>query len=86
SPYVDHLGADLHGLPPTFIAAAGLDPLRDDSRALAALLRRAGTDVEFVEYPQVLHSFLHFGRMLDEANAALGAAASFAASRLRQAG
>ncbi|MCT1550808.1 alpha/beta hydrolase fold domain-containing protein [Brevibacterium casei] len=82
SPYVNHLGADLRGLPPTFIAAAGLDPLRDDSRALAALLRRAGTEVEYIEYPQVLHSFLHFGRMLDEANAALEAASTFAASHL----
>ncbi|GAA1810870.1 MULTISPECIES: alpha/beta hydrolase fold domain-containing protein [Brevibacterium] len=82
SPYIDHLGADLRGLPPTFIAAAGLDPLRDDSRALAALLQRAGTDVEFIEYPHVLHSFLHFGRVLDEANAALTTAAEFAAARL----
>lgn len=80
SPYVNHLGADLGGLPPTFIAAAGLDPLRDDSRALSALLHRAGTEVEFVEYPHVLHSFLHFGRMLDEANTALASAAAFAAS------
>ncbi|NJE67251.1 acetylesterase [Brevibacterium sp. LS14] len=80
SPYVDHLGADLGGLPPTFVAAAGLDPLRDDSRALAALLHRAGTEVEYVEYPHVLHSFLHFGRMLDEANAALASAAAFASS------
>lgn len=86
SPYVDHLGADLGGLPPTFVAAAGLDPLRDDSRALAALLRRAGTEVEFVEYPHVLHSFLHFGRMLDEANAALASAADFAASHFDRRG
>lgn len=86
SPYVDHLGADLGGLPPTFVAAAGLDPLRDDSRALSALLRRAGTEVEFVEYPHVLHSFLHFGRILDEANAALASAADFAASHFDRRG
>lgn len=42
-PVVNHLDADLSGLPPVFITVAGLDPLRDDSRALSVRLRRAGT-------------------------------------------
>src|SRR5574337_1228408 len=33
-PLVAPLLADLHGLPPTFLNAAGIDPLRDDSRQL----------------------------------------------------
>ncbi|SDS24869.1 acetyl esterase [Brevibacterium siliguriense] len=82
SPYAAHLTADLSGLPPVFVAAAGLDPLRDDSRALARMLQRAGNDVRFEEYPHVLHSFLHFGRILDDANTALHNAAEFAARRL----
>lgn len=84
SPFASHLTADLSGLPPVFVAAAGLDPLRDDSRALTRTLQRAGTDVEFEEYPQVLHSFLHFGRLVDETNEVLASATDFAAKRLRR--
>ena len=63
-------------------AAAGLDPLRDDSRALARTLQRAGNDVRFEEYPHVLHSFLHFGRILDDTTTVLHNAAAFAAHHL----
>ena len=82
SPLVAHLTADLTGLPPVFVAAAGLDPLRDDSRALARTLQRAGNDVHFEEYPHVLHSFLHFGRVLDDTTTVLHNAAGFAAGHL----
>ena len=82
SPLVAHLTADLAGLPPVFVAAAGLDPLRDDSRALARTLQRAGNDVRFEEYPHVLHSFLHFGRIVDDTNTVLHNAAEFAARTL----
>lgn len=80
---VAHLTADLANLPPVFVAAAGLDPLRDDSRALAVQLKRAGNAVAFEEYPHVLHSFLHFGRVLDDTNRVLADAASFAKDHLR---
>ncbi|WP_228282370.1 alpha/beta hydrolase fold domain-containing protein [Brevibacterium atlanticum] len=83
SSYVAHLTADLTGLPPVFVAAAGLDPLRDDSRALARTLQRAGTEVTFEEYPHVLHSFLHFGRVLDDTTTVLRHATAFAARQLR---
>lgn len=83
SPFFAHLTADLTGLPPVFVAAAGLDPLRDDSRTLAQTLERAGNDVHFEEYPHVLHSFLHFGRILDDTNTVLHNAASFVAEQLR---
>lgn len=83
SPAYDHLGADLAGLPPVFVAAAGLDPLRDDSRSLAVRLRRAGNDTVFEEYPHVLHSFLHFGRILDDTTDSLTKAAAFVAAQLQ---
>lgn len=82
SPFCHHLGADLTGLPPVFVTAAGLDPLRDDARALAIRLRRADNDFAYEEYPHVLHSFLHFGRILDDATDVLTKAAAFAAERL----
>ena len=76
-PRLDNLSADLEGLPPAFIAAAGLDPLLDDSRALAELLSEAGVANTFTVYPGVLHGFLHYSRLMDAAMRALdeGAAA-----------
>ena len=64
-PRYDLLAADLAGTPPCFIAACALDPLQDDSRALAALLEEHGTPVELRVYDGVLHGFLHLSRMVD---------------------
>lgn len=83
SPYADLLAADLaSSMPAALVVGAELDPLADDSRALADLLGRHGHDVEMEVVPGVLHSFLHFGRMLDAANEQLAAGAAFARARL----
>ncbi|WP_105566040.1 alpha/beta hydrolase fold domain-containing protein [Microbacterium halophytorum] len=83
SPYVDHLSADLASpLPPAYVIGADLDPLRDDSVALGARLEALGHDVSWRVVPGVLHSFLHFGRMLDEAGEVLAGGAMFARSRI----
>ncbi len=58
--------ADLSGAPPCFIAIAGLDPLRDDSRRLAEKL--AAAQVE--EYPGVIHGFTQFARVSSAARRA----------------
>lgn len=68
SPYVDMLSNDLSTLPPCYIVSAGLDPLRDDSRCLAAICQARGIDHVYDEVDGVLHAFLHHTRMLDEAN------------------
>jgi acetyl esterase len=79
-PLVAPLLADLSGLPPAFVNAAGLDTLRDDSRALAARLAEVGVPVEFKEYPGVLHGFTQYSRVsqvardaIDDAGRALAA-------------
>jgi acetyl esterase len=75
SPYVDHLSSDLRSsLPPAYVIGAELDPLADGTRALGTLLRHHGHDVRYRVVPGVLRSFLHFGRMLDEANEVLALA------------
>jgi acetyl esterase len=71
----DCLSADLRGLPPAFVAASALDPLLDDSRALAELLAAAGVACELVVYDGVLHGFLHLSRMVAKAMQALDAGA-----------
>jgi acetyl esterase len=78
SPYLDCLGADLsHGVPPCYIAASALDPLRDDSLALAALLEAAGVPYRLRTFDGVLHGFLHHSRLLPEALEALADGADF---------
>jgi acetyl esterase len=66
-PRYDLLSADLSGVPPALIVAAALDPLLDDSRALAAMLEELGTPVELRVHDGVLHGFLHLSRMVDAA-------------------
>ncbi|MCC6495329.1 MAG: acetyl esterase [Propionibacteriaceae bacterium] len=78
SPYVDCLSADLsRGVPPTYLAAAELDPLRDDSSALAAMLETHGVPCSHEVFPGVLHAFLHNSRMLDAAATALAHGGAF---------
>ncbi|NLH69645.1 MAG: acetyl esterase [Brooklawnia sp.] len=77
-PYVDLFSHDLtRDMPPCYIAAADLDPLRDDSRCLAAILANSGLPHRYEQFSGVIHAFLHNSRMLDEANDALQHAATF---------
>lgn len=71
--------ADLSGLPPLFVTAAGLDPLRDDSTALAQRLARTNTPFEFKLYEGVVHGFMQMGSVLPEARTAFSDAAAFLA-------
>lgn len=66
-PYIDMFSNDLSDIPPCYIVAAGLDPLKDDSRCLAGVCEAHGIPFEFTEVPGVLHAFLHNTRMLDAA-------------------
>ena len=77
-PYVNMLARDLtFGIPDCFIASAGLDPLRDDSLVLHEALDVLGVRNQYVNYEGVLHAFVHWTRMCDEANACLEASAEF---------
>lgn len=71
NPLIDLLSADLTVLPPCFIAAVDLDPLRDDSLVLAEMCDERQVPNELRRYPGVLHGFLHYSRMLPLASVAL---------------
>ena len=78
SPYVDCLSADLKDLPPCYVAAAELDPLLDDSTALATMLRAHDRPYIYEVFPGVIHGFLHNSRLVDQAGQALKNGARFA--------
>lgn len=70
---VSPLRADLAGLPPTIVATAGYDPLRDAGAAFAGALRDAGVDVRLREHPALTHGFLGFTAVVPAADAAVAA-------------
>ncbi|MDR3435325.1 alpha/beta hydrolase fold domain-containing protein [Telmatospirillum sp.] len=76
-PRVSPLLADLSGLPPLLVTAAGLDPLRDDSVRLAQRLLKANSPFEFKVYEGVLHGFMQMSGILPEAMTAFQDAAAF---------
>jgi acetyl esterase len=59
------------GLPPALVITAGFDPLLDEGRQYAELLARAGVEVAYREYPDMVHGFIVMGGVLDTANAAV---------------
>jgi acetyl esterase len=58
-------------LPPAFVLTAGYDPLLDEGRAYAETLAKAGIEVAYREYADMVHGFVLFGGVIDGANAAL---------------
>jgi acetyl esterase len=65
------LAKSLAKLPPAFVMTAGFDPLRDEGRAYAERLKKAGVPTEYREYSDMVHGFITMGRVLDTANTAL---------------
>jgi acetyl esterase len=51
------LAEDLSGMPPTYIATAGFDVLRDEGEAYAARLREAGVPVAIRRHRGLIHAF-----------------------------
>ena len=57
--------ADLTGFPPSFLHAAGIDVLRDDSVAFDARLRAAGVPGSLTVHEGVIHGFMGLTRMVE---------------------
>lgn len=74
---------DLARLRRAFILGAGLDPLRDDSRVLAAKLARLGVDHEFRECASATHGYVHLVGDVPLADTAIDAAAAHLRSVFR---
>lgn len=78
NPYANLFLNDMsHDMPALYIAAAQYDPLKDDSTTLAAICEQCGIAHRFEMFPGVIHAFLHYTKMLDEANVALAHGGAF---------
>lgn len=68
------LKADMAGLPPTLVLTAGLDPLVDQGRALAAALVKAGVPTVYREAAGTIHGFLTLRKAIPSAQGDLAGA------------
>ncbi|MEZ5861359.1 MAG: alpha/beta hydrolase [Geminicoccaceae bacterium] len=82
-PLLQPLLAELAGLPPTWLLAAGLDVLRSDTLALHSRLIEAGVRSTLHVEPGVVHGFINRGRMVGAARRSLDGAAHFLRSLTR---
>lgn len=57
-----------HGLPPTVVLTASLDPLRDQGRALAAAIANEGIDCVYLEARGNIHGFATMRRLVPSAH------------------
>lgn len=69
--------ADVSDLPPAFVLTAEYDILRDEGEAYAARLGEAGVPVVRKQYPGMLHGFVHFAGVFDDAIPAIHAIAEY---------
>jgi acetyl esterase len=64
--------AEPAGLPPAHLVVGALDPLLDDSNALASRLKKAGVPCELIVYDGINHGFIRYGRLIATARRAIG--------------
>ena len=63
--------ANLAGLPPAYIAVAGLDPLRDDGKRYGELLAAADVPVEVHNAETMVHGYLGYAGVVPAATDAM---------------
>ena len=61
-PLANPLHNQLNDLPPAIVATAGFDPLRDQGKAYADALQKAGAAARYHCFGALSHSFLAFGQ------------------------
>ena len=65
--YLCLANANTNGLPPTFVLTAEYDVLRDEGENYATRLRASGVATQLKRYPGMLHGFVHFAELFDDA-------------------
>ncbi|GGC78219.1 alpha/beta hydrolase [Chelatococcus reniformis] len=82
-PLVSPLFADLRGLAPLFIQVGLAEALRDDALRLAERANQAGVDVELDQWPEMIHIWPFFAKLIPEGRGAIDRLARFARARVR---
>jgi epsilon-lactone hydrolase len=70
-PYASPLYADLAGLPPMFLQAGADETIVDDSRMFVDRAKKAGVEVRFDAFPEMLHTFQMMAGRAPEADDAI---------------
>lgn len=70
------LADDLTGMPPTYLATAGFDPIRDEGEMFARRLAAAGVPVVLRRQPDLVHGFVNMIGLSARCRAAVGEAAT----------
>jgi acetyl esterase len=73
---------DLSGLPSAYVVTAEYDPLRDEGRAYAEKLKAAGVQVDYINYPTMIHGFFGFQATVDVSRQAVSQAGQALAKAL----
>lgn len=66
---------DMTGLPRAYVVTAGFDPLRDEGKAYADKLNRAGVAAVYTDYPGMVHGFFNMSGVIPTAREAIAEAA-----------
>ena len=67
----------LAGLPPAYVLTVGGDPLRDEGDEFAERLKETGVAVTYRHFAGQFHGFFTMGRLLNQANVAVGEIATW---------
>lgn len=67
-PYLSVIHSGLKGMPPATIYTAGFDPLKDQGVAYAKALREAGVEVDYLDFPSMIHGFFWMPGMIPDAS------------------
>lgn len=65
------MATDFTDLPPATVITAGFDPLHDEGTAYANQLTEAGVNVAHHNYPGMIHLFINFLGLIDQAESAI---------------
>jgi acetyl esterase/lipase len=65
--------ADLRGLAPALVVTAGFDPLHDEAQRFVERLRDSAVPVRQLDFPRLIHGFLHVAGVVDGARSAIEA-------------
>lgn len=71
SDYASPLDADLAALPPTLVITAGYDPLAASATALVGRLEEQGVPTEHQHFEEMIHGFVQFPQLFDDASVAV---------------